>query len=120
MNTRDMGFAKEKDVALFLKSKGYKILETNYRTSFGEIDIIAKNKGDIVFIEVKYRKSSYSGTPQEAVNYRKQQKIIKSALAYIKQNSLKNNIRFDVAAVSQNHIEIIESAFCAQEGKYYF
>ena len=120
MNSRDLGFAKEKEAAAFLKAQGYKILDTNYRTRFGEIDIIAKDKNDIVFVEVKYRKSSYGGTPQEAVNYNKQQKIIKSALAYIKQNSLKNNIRFDVAAISKDCIEIIKSAFFPSYGQYYF
>jgi putative endonuclease len=120
MNTRDVGFLKEKEVASLLKSKGYKILETNYRSPFGEIDIIAKEKNDIVFVEVKYRISSYCGTPQEAVNYRKRQKIIKSALVYIKENSLKNNMRFDVAAVNGENIEIIKSAFVSCDGRYYF
>jgi putative endonuclease len=119
MNSRDVGFAKEKEVAAFLKKQGYKILETNYRTSFGEIDIIAKDKDDIVFIEVKYRKSSSVATPQEAVNYKKQQKIIKSALVYIKQNSIEKNIRFDVAAASDKNIEIIKSAFAPSDGRYY-
>ena len=120
MSSRDVGFGKEKEAARFLKDGGYEILETNYKTPFGEIDIIAKEEDCIVFVEVKYRKSSYSGTPQEAVNYKKQNKIIKSALAYMKQKSLKNNIRFDIAAVSNENIEIIKSAFVPASGKYYF
>ncbi len=55
-NIRGIGFGKEKAVVNYLK---------NFRTSFGEIDIIAKHNDTIVFIEVKYRKSSYIGTPQE-------------------------------------------------------
>jgi len=120
MNSRDIGFGKEKEVARVLKDGGYEILETNYKTIFGEIDIIAKEKDCIVFVEVKYRKSSYSGTPQEAVNYKKQEKIIKSALAYMKQKFLKNNIRFDVVAAGEENIEIIKSAFVPASGKYYF
>ena len=50
---RDIGFAKEKEAADFLKKRGYKILETNFTTSFGEIDIIAEHKKETVFIEVK-------------------------------------------------------------------
>jgi putative endonuclease len=119
-STRDIGFEKEKKVVAYLKELKYKILETNFTTHFGEIDIIAKQGGTIVFIEVKYRKSSFSGTPQEAVIYSKQKKIIKSAMIYIKLHNIKDNIRFDIAAVSINNIEIINSAFPIPEGLYYF
>jgi putative endonuclease len=118
--TIDIGFEKEKEVIKYLENFGYKILTTNFRTYFGEIDIIAKQNDTIVFIEVKYRKSSYSGTPQEAVTSKKQQKIIKSAIVYIKHNNIKNNIRFDVASVDDNKIELINSAFTPSESLYYF
>ena len=118
-DTRTLGFQKEKEAANFIKNKGYKILTTNYSTQYGEIDIIAKYKKDIVFIEVKYRQSSFSGTPQEAVNFKKQQKIIKSAAIYIKENNIKANIRFDVVAISATEIAIIESAFDADSAGFY-
>jgi putative endonuclease len=118
--TRDIGFEKEKEVAKYLTKLGYKILETNFKTYFGEIDIIGKYRDTTVFVEVKYRKSLSIGTPQEAVTSKKQQKIIKSATVYIKQNNIKDNIRFDVAAVDNNKIELIESAFSLQENLYYF
>jgi putative endonuclease len=118
--TRGIGFEKEKEVVKYLKKFGIKILETNFKTCFGEIDIIGKCRDTIVFIEVKYRKSLLGGTPQEAVTLKKQQKIIKSAIVYIKQNDIKNNIRFDVAAVDDNKIELIKSAFYLQEDMYYF
>ncbi|MDR0399225.1 YraN family protein [Candidatus Endomicrobiellum devescovinae] len=117
---RDIGFEKEKEVAAYLKRLKYKILDTNFKTRFGEIDIIAKQDDTIVFIEVKYRKSSFSGTPQESVTYSKQQKIIKSAIVYLKQNNIKNNIRFDVVGVLDKDIELIKSAFFIPEGLYYF
>lgn len=117
-DSRTLGFEKEKEAAAFIKKKGYKILSTNYATQYGEIDIIAKHKKDIVFIEVKYRKSSFSGAPQEAVTYKKQQKIIKSAAMYIKENKIKENIRFDIVAISGG-IEIIESAFDAASAGLY-
>jgi putative endonuclease len=119
-STRDIGFEKEKEVIAYLKKLKYKILDTNFTTHFGEIDIIAEQDDTIVFIEVKYRKSSFSGTPQEAVIYTKQKKIIKSAIIYMKLHNIKNNIRFDVAAVSSNNIEIINSAFPIPGGLYYF
>lgn len=119
-DTRKLGLEKEKEALKFLKKNGYKILETNYTTPFGEIDIIAKDKKDIVFIEVKYRQSSYSGTPQEAVNQKKQKKIIKSAILYIKRNDIKDNIRFDIVALSPQKTEIIKAAFSADSLNYYF
>ncbi|MDR1942194.1 MAG: YraN family protein [Endomicrobium sp.] len=120
MSSRESGFEKEREAAAYLKKNGYKILATNYVTPFGEIDIIAEDKNEIVFVEVKYRKSSYSGLAQEAVNALKQKKIIKSALLYIKRNCIKKNIRFDVAAVSDAKIELIKSAFTPAESQYYF
>ncbi|MDR0800521.1 MAG: YraN family protein [Endomicrobium sp.] len=118
-NARDIGFEKEKAVVKYLKKLKYEILTTNFKTNFGEIDIIARQNDTIVFVEVKYRKSSYSGTPQEAVTVKKQQKIIKSAVVYIKQNNIKDNIRFDVASVDDEKIEIINSAFVPPEYLYY-
>jgi len=118
--TRDIGFEKEKKVVEYLESLKYKILATNFRTDFGEIDIIAEQNKTVVFIEVKYRKSSHAGTPQEAVTYRKQQRIINSALVYIKQNNIRENIRFDIASVNDDKIEMINSAFSPSEKLYYF
>lgn len=116
---KDIGFEKEKEVVEYLKKLKYKIIETNFSTKFGEIDIITKNEDTIVFIEVKYRKTLYSGVPQEAVTFKKQQKIIKSAIIYIKQNNIKNDIRFDVVAIDDNKIEIIKSAFTSSDHSYY-
>jgi putative endonuclease len=122
---RDIGFEKEKEVVAYLKRLKYKILDTNFKTHFGEIDIIAKQDDTIVFIEVKYRKSSFSGTPQESVTYSKQQKIIKSSIVYLKQNNIKNNIRFDIVSVLDKDIELIKSAFlflkdCITSNLFYF
>ena len=88
------------DVATaLLKKKGYKIVERNYRNKIGEIDIIAKNKEDLVFIEVKTRKSEKFGTPAEAVTYYKKQKIVNTAKWYLSNNPTELNIRFDVIEV---------------------
>ncbi len=99
-----------------LKRNGYKILEQNYRTKLGEIDIIAKDKESLVFVEVKARKSTRFGNPKCAVTYKKRQKISMVALCYlktIKQSNVK--ARFDVVAISlakkSPQIEIIKNAF---------
>jgi putative endonuclease len=99
-----------------LKKAGYKIIETNYRTRRGEIDIIAKDKDTIVFVEVKSRRSVNFGNPKQAVTLRKQKKISMVALYYLKttgQSSAK--ARFDVVTVISSQdkpqVEIIKNAF---------
>lgn len=78
----------------------YRILERNYRKSFGEIDIIAKDKDTLVFIEVKTRKSFRFGTPFEAVDARKQRQVSRVAQAYLQASGLVDVLaRFDVIAV---------------------
>ena len=99
-----------------LKKNGYKILETNYLTKLGEIDIIAKDKGTIVFVEVKARRSVHFGSPKEAISIQKQKKISMVALYYLKTtNQMTMKARFDVVAVNLNRdeprVEIIKNAF---------
>lgn len=84
----------------FLKRNGYKILETNYKNKVGEIDIIAKDKDYIVFVEVKARMSGMFGDPAEAVTETKQYKIRSVASVYLMQKGkTEANCRFDVVAV---------------------
>ena len=97
-----------------LKSKKYKILEKNYRCLYGEIDIIAKYNNTLVIIEVKYRKSAKFGKGYEAVNYTKQQKIIKTLQYYINEKNVKMPVRFDVISIDDNEITHIENAFGVQ------
>ena len=99
-----------------LKKDGYKILETNYLTKLGEIDIIAKDRDTIVFVEVKARRSVHYGSPKEAVSTQKQKKISLVALYYLKTtNQMTTKARFDVVAVNLNRdkprVEIIKNAF---------
>ena len=96
----------------FLKEKGYKIIAVNYKNKIGEIDIIAKDKNAIVFVEVKFRESVAFGYPMEAVDVRKQNKIRRVATIYLKQNSLfDEEIRFDILSVLGEEITHIENAF---------
>ncbi|MDR1244248.1 MAG: YraN family protein [Endomicrobium sp.] len=119
ITARGVGFDKEKEALSYIKKLKYKILTTNFTTKFGEIDIVAKDKDTLVFIEVKYRKSLYAGTPQEAVTFPKQQKIIKSAIVYVKKNNIKSEIRFDIIAIYNNKIELIQSAFSLKCDQFY-
>ena len=100
----------------YLKQNGYKILEQNYRTKLGEIDIIAKDKKTLVFVEVKIRKSVRYGSPKWAVTPNKQRKISMVALSYLKATKQSGTrARFDVVAITSNQdepqIEIVKNAF---------
>lgn len=100
----------------FLKNKDYKILERNFRTILGELDIIAKDKETICFIEVKTRTSDKFGLPQESVNRLKQRKMSQSAMIYLKdKNLLEKPARFDVVSIlnpqQDAKIDLIQDAF---------
>jgi len=102
----------------FLKEKGYKILELNYRTPLGELDIVAQDGETIVFVEVKTRSSMKYGVPSLAVNYQKQRHIRNSAIYYLKAKHLLDKVsaRFDVLSILMNgstdyEIEHLQNAF---------
>lgn len=95
----------------YIEGRGYKVLEKNFRTPFGEIDIIAKDKNHIVIIEVKRRSSDKFGEPSQAVNHRKQEKLKKLALYYLCRIGKDYPLRFDVIAIKDKEIEHIENAF---------
>ena len=112
-NRRQIGTEEEALAAAFLKAQGYEILKQNFRCRLGEIDLIARDGGALVFIEVKYRKNEAYGNPAEAVNFRKQQTICKVADYYrMKQHvSDEQACRFDVVAIQGSSILLIRDAF---------
>ena len=118
MLSKNLSFGKaaENAAAEFLKSRGYKILERNYKNKLGEIDIIAKQDEVICFLEVKARHSLGQGAPQEAVSISKQRQISKVAVSYLKSHNLLDHLaRFDVLALlyvnNQPEITLISDAF---------
>jgi putative endonuclease len=111
-----IGAQGEEIAARFLLSKKYEILDRNYRCRHGEIDIIARRKNVLIFIEVKTRRSCAFGSPLEAVSLKKQRSISSVAQAYLQHNRLSSSAaRFDVIAVllgsGTPEIEHIENAF---------
>ena len=108
-----LGLVGEKTAVKYLKSQKYKILETNYKRSTGEIDIIAKDGDYIVFVEVKTRTNDACGMPSEAVNHKKQLKYLKTAEFYLLEKSLNDMpCRFDVIEILDGQINHINNAFC--------
>jgi putative endonuclease len=103
-----------------LKRKGYKILKRNYASKYGEIDIVAYDKGTISFVEVKTRQSENYGPPELAVTKEKRKRIIRTALHYLVKNHIEDmDCRFDVVSIlfkendNKPDIELFESAFTA-------
>ena len=96
----------------YLKKKGYNIVEINYKNKIGEIDIICKDKDELVFVEVKTRSSYRFGLPREAVNEWKQNKIHNVAMVYLMKNKLVDGkYRFDVIEICGDKIEHLVRCF---------
>lgn len=112
-NKREIGDFYEEKAVKFLEEQGFEILERNFRCKIGEIDIVAKEQEYLVFVEVKYRKNVRLGLPQEAVDWRKQQKIRKVSDYYRMVNRIGENIpiRYDVVWEMGEKVELIRNAF---------
>lgn len=113
MNTRETGRRQEEIACDYLKAKGYRILERNFYSRFGEVDIIAKQGDTFVFTEVKYRSSTKIATPEDAVGWKKRRKIIKTADYYRLINHISEDVpcRFDVLSITEEGITHHENAF---------
>lgn len=114
---REIGSMGEKLALGFLKAKGYRVKCKNFRTPFGELDIVATHGGSIVFVEVKTRTTSSLGPPFLSVTRLKQAHIIRNALFYLKRyGRVDSNWRIDVVSVKLDSgyaledIEHIENA----------
>jgi putative endonuclease len=115
-NTTETGKRGEEIAVSYLKKEGYRIRERNYRCPLGEIDIIALDGNEVVFVEVKSRKSDDFGEPEAAVDTRKQAKLSRIALNYINEHNLNDrSARFDVVAVrflkGSDRVRLVRNAF---------
>ena len=115
---REKGQLAEKEAAKYLKKRGYKVLEQNFFSRFGEIDIIAEKDEYLIFIEVKCRKSDVFGGGAAAVDRRKQERIKKTAMLYLQRYKEEPAVRFDVVVIKnadgkirKEDVEVIENAF---------
>lgn len=121
INKKVIGVKGEKIATKFLKKKKYKIIEKNFTSRFGEIDIIGLEKNTIVFVEVKFRQGKQFGTSEESMTYRKKKRLIKSAKYFLLCNPeySKYDIRFDGVFIDYNKskknykISLIKNMFSA-------
>lgn len=115
--TKEIGDRSEAHAAEYLKKKGYKLLEKNYRYKRGEIDLIMQFNKTIIFVEVKSRKNAKFGYPEEFVNDKKAEMIRTTAEAYTFEEEWNGMIRFDIVSIihnddgSVNEIEHLEDSF---------
>ncbi len=111
-STRKKGMQGETLARSHLKSKGFKILESNFNTRVGEIDIIAKDHDTLVFVEVKTAHSDRFGNPLGWIPEWKQRKIIRTSQVYLKTQKVSCSVRFDVIAIeSDGKVCHIQDAF---------
>lgn len=113
MNKRNVGKEKEELAARFLRCRGVKVVEKNFSCRLGEVDLIGWDGGCLVFFEVKYRKDTSAGYPQEAVSKYKKRKICLVSGYY---RMLKNygddvSVRYDVVSILGNRIRWDKNAF---------
>ncbi len=115
MNKRKIGSDIEQKAVNYLSSNGYNIKARNYFTKYGEIDIVAENENYLCFIEVKYRRNKSDGYPEEAVDYRKIQKISRAAQVYLTAHGYDEYYpcRFDIVSVLDSEYKILKNAFDA-------
>ena len=114
---KDIGNRGEAMALAFLKKLQYEILGTNIQCGRSEIDIIAKHKNTLVFVET--RKTAYFGFPESFVTDKKQKAIVRGAQWYIEKNDYKGDVRFDIIAViispTKSEVEHFEDAFWLRE-----
>lgn len=105
MNTKEIGKEAENFVCAYLKSRNYEIVERNWSCRFGEIDIIAKDGEELVFVEVRCRKKTSSVKPEDTVSFGKQKRLKNAIEQYLADNMLNMYARFDFAGVVYSYTD---------------
>ncbi len=111
---KELGIEGEQLAKDYLKKNGWKIRETNYRFRRSEIDLIASKKDLLIFVEVKTRSNTTYGLPEQFVDEKKADNIMKAADHYIREHNWMSNIRFDIISIIKKErieLEHIEDAF---------
>jgi putative endonuclease len=118
-NSLQQGSCAELQAAKYLQNRGWRVLESNFRTRLGEIDLIISSLTIVAFVEVRYRQSIAFGTPEETVTPSKRRKIVMAAIRYLQSHRwlLRKQIRFDVISITDEadsqQVLHIENAFDA-------
>jgi putative endonuclease len=114
---KELGRYGEQRAVQYLQENGYKIISRNYYSRYGELDIVCQKQREIIFVEVKTRKTKLYGSPEESITYKKMQSMKKAALQYLHDYPAAfRGLRFDVISIFIDHqgkedINHIENAF---------
>ena len=117
LSRKTLGVIGEELANQYLRRRGYQMLFRNYRTTVGEIDLIARDRKTIVFVEVRTRRSDVAGTPAESITYRKRTQIIRNAKFFLHRYGMDEALcRFDVVTVlfpekGEPDVQVIQDAF---------
>lgn len=119
MNRRKIGTQYEEMALEAMKAKGFLLLERNFRCRLGEIDLIGIHGNCLTFVEVKYRSSTRSGYPEEAVDGRKQERICRASDYYrlSHRQYQRMQVRYDVVAVLAEEVRWYQNAFGYRKGR---
>ncbi len=116
MTSREEGIRGEETAIETLKRRGYKIVERNYRSRLGEIDVIAEEGGCLVFVEVKKRNTPLFGEAVCSIDEKKKRHLVRTALFYLKTHHCSDrSVRFDVIGIDYDKIKLVKNAFLVEE-----
>jgi putative endonuclease len=110
-SSRSQGMQAEEQACRYLRRLGYRIVERNWSCRLGELDIVARDGGTLVVIEVKARTEDGFGGPEAALSYRKRRRLIAATRAYLGWTGCELPVRFDVIAVRPGRIRLLRAAF---------
>ncbi|MCK5903394.1 MAG: YraN family protein [Cocleimonas sp.] len=113
LNNQKKGVETEHFASDYLQAKGLQLIQRNFHSRYGEIDLIMQSDETLVFVEVRYRKNKTFGGAAASVTRKKQQRIIKTALVYQQRYAPHNNMRFDILAIDGDYSKTqwIQNAF---------
>lgn len=111
MNRAETGRAAEEAAAALLRAKGMTILESNFRAKVGELDLVARDRDEVVFVEVRARASAAYGGAAASVGHAKRRRLILAARVWLQARGWDGPCRFDVVAIDGGKAEHIPAAF---------
>lgn len=112
--SQEFGEEAEREAGRYLKSLGCRILARRWRCPLGELDLVARDGEEVVFVEVKARSGSSFGPAELAVNGPKRKRIVRAALSYIEKERISSPLRFDVVVLQGRELRHIRGAFSAE------